>query len=209
MAPTNHGYADELAVPPANFGMLNAADASATLVMQPFRRTDLTHTSGKITGVSNLLAAFRVEQDTDKLRVIDSDGSVYLGFVSQAPETAKAPAAAFRKSDAQKDAVSAAPASVAEKQPQALRAYRFRISGTNRTLKEEIVFTGIFLTKTGDIPAPVATPAPTEAVGGSIAPMVTRAEPVPLELRKARMEGRLSLGGTNLIQINAVPAKQP
>ncbi len=202
IAPANHGLAGAPAQPA--LGILNSADRPATLITQPFRRTDLTRTSGKSTGVSNVLARFRVEQDLDKLRVIDSDGSVYLGSVAQTPETAKASGGAYKIGDAQKDAVAAAPA---DKLPQALRAYHFHVSGTNRTLKKEIVFTGNFLTKAGEQSVPTATSAPTEGIGGSIAPAGAKAESVLFELQKARMEGHLSLGGTNRFDINAVPVK--
>jgi hypothetical protein len=204
---SNHGFAGAPANAPMFSPAIIAANGAVSQVLQPFRRTDAPQKVGKVTGVSNVLASFRVEQDADKLRVIDSDGSIYTGFVAQSPDLAKQAVTAYKLAGEQKDTVADV---AADKPPQPVRFYRFRVSGTNRTLKEEIVFTGNFLTKaTNQSAPPPSAQFSNEAVGGAVTPVATKVEVLPLELRKSRMEGRLSLGGTNGIEINALPVLKP
>jgi hypothetical protein len=180
-------------------------DAPVAPVIQSFHRADLRVTTGSVGGIvvgANLLVSFRVEQSLGKLRMIDKDGSVYEGFVAQKPEIVKPPVATLKSATA-KDRADLATAGGG--QTPATRLYRFRVSGTNRTLKEEIVFTGDFLTS-GGAPAPqpaVVTNAPESAVIASEA----SGELLPLELRGARLEGRLLLGKTNNVEIHAAPVK--
>ena len=189
------------------------AEASAAPVTQRFRRTNLSVKSAKSLGASNLLASFKVEQDLRKLRVIDSDGSVYYGFVEQTPEDFKQSDAAVWKKSRKKTCRSA------EQGCDPLQAFHFRVSGTNRTLKEEVVFTGNFLappasqplfktdTTTAAAPATLSTNAIGFVAPATVAPGEA-GQPVLFELQKARMEGRLLLGGTNKIEIKAAPVKR-
>lgn len=181
-------------------------DVPATPVIQRFRRTSqVASRTADIGGSANVLVNFKVEQTQDSLRMIDSDGSIYNGFVSRTPKAAREPAEAAKQAMAQNGAASAV---AKDKKKQPLNLFSFRVSGTNLTLKQEVVFTGDFLTAAEAPAAPastgelVATNAPlidgAGAAGGPI---------LPLELQKVRLEGRVLLGKTNKIEIKAAPVK--
>jgi hypothetical protein len=194
---------------------LTADSEPAALITQRFRRTNLPVKTAKPFGVSNLLATFKVEQDLDKLRVIDSDGSVYFGFVEQTPEAGNRSDGLVEKELLKKDAMQPKPA-------RPVQAFHFRVSGTNRTLKEEVIFTGNFLAPLAPQPlfkakeptdgvaaVPQSTLTTNAIVFGAPATVAPGAmsQPVLFELQKARMEGRLLLGGSNKIEIKAAPVK--
>ena len=189
---------------PRSFNRLATTDSLAVPVTQRFRRTDPSAKTSKALGVSNLLSSFKVEQDLGKLRIIDSDGSVYFGFVEQSPETFKEAEAQLEKVSPQKDAAKS-------KATQPVQAFHFRVSGTNRTLKEEVVFTGNFLAGAAPQTSLKAKKIPDDNAPALGAPAtVTQGiagQPVLFELRKARTEGRLFLGGTNKLEIKAAPVK--
>ena len=186
-----------------SFYRLTTADASAPLVSQRFRRTDLPSKTTKSLNASNLLASFKVEQDLGKLRIIDGDGSVYFGFVEQTPESGRQAIGLFEKKASEKESVQAKPT-------RPMQAFHFRVTGTNRTLKEEVVFTGNFLAQRHFAAAQAATNAVGFVESATVAPASASAfggEPVLFELRKARVEGRLLLNGTNRLEIKAAPVK--
>ena len=94
---------------------------------------------------SAVLASFRVEQSGGQLRVIDSDGSVYSGYVVAAARGSAIPKLAEDSS------LSNAAASVSASLPTNSfdfygavppREFSFRVSGTNLTLNQMVVFTG-------------------------------------------------------------------
>jgi uncharacterized membrane protein YgcG len=70
-------------------------------------------------GAAPMLASFRTEQAGDELRVIDADGSVYVGNLTAATEILDSNGA-FR----------------------AAQTRAFRVTGTNLTRREPVVFTG-------------------------------------------------------------------
>ena len=120
------------------------ADIPVAPVIQRFQRTGQNASqSADAVGNPNVLVAFSVEQAQESLKMIDSDGSVYSGFVSRTPKAAREPAEAMKKAVAQ-DGVATATAEDQKTQP--LRLFSFRVSGTNRTLNQDVVFTGNFLT---------------------------------------------------------------
>lgn len=199
--------ATSLSFSPQKDGADVSTDVPAATIIQPFRRTDFlpnANAPSEVMTASNVLFSFRVEQAMEKLRMIDSDGSIYNGFVTLTPETAKLLGATFQPAQAE-DGVKPAAADGQQKQP--ARLYRFRVSGTNRTLNQEVVFTGGFLnTLNFSSPQSPATSNGPTTVGGNVAPS-GGIDLLSLELQKALVEGRLSWGGTNKILINASPVK--
>jgi len=90
-----------------------------------------------------------------------------------------------------------------KKSATALRLYRFRVAAPNRTLKHEVVFTGIFS------PLPIRSPPRQPAAvtrPGRRGPRHGR-RTVLLELRKARMEG-IAGWPTNKIAHHALPVRR-
>ena len=86
-----------------------------------------------------VLANFQVQQNGSAIRVVDADGSVYDGALQ--PE----------KGVAQTEQVSAGARSLSvdrtksgagQNEPQAAQNYFFRVTGTNLTLKQNVVFAG-------------------------------------------------------------------
>jgi hypothetical protein len=83
-----------------------------------------------------VLANFQIEQSGNKLRVIDGDGSTYLGEVAPDQAYGLAQNAAFKNDGKEK----LADELKAEQQKQTANAYQFRVTGTNRTLNQQVVF---------------------------------------------------------------------
>jgi hypothetical protein len=157
-------------------------------------------------GVAPALTSFRTEQSGDNFRVIDADGSVYIGSVTLADK---------------KRAVDGtlAPA----------QARSFRVSGTNLTRRQPVVFTGNLVVDDqsesngnalasgtivvgggfgggGFASAGTNPPAPetplASAPGAAQSASITGTPPQP---PRFRLEGRAFIG-TNEIEINAMPA---
>ena len=152
---------------------------------------------------NQVLAAFQVEQSGNQLRVIDNDGSTYTGGVELAADEPVANPAAGQKEKAMLKAegqvTTRTIAVISASNTQAAQNYFFRVAGTNRTLNQQVVFSGNFLEATN---APVA---PMEAnrwqnVG---TPQVQPAAPM---LLNSTINGRAQVGDQKEIQINAVPA---
>lgn len=93
---------------------------------------------------------FRIEQSGRDLRVIDSDGSVYRGFVDEAKtvytEVVQRKNAALSNSFNQKFKLSSAKANTVDKAPAREPIYyRYRAEGTNRTLNQPVTFSWNFI----------------------------------------------------------------
>jgi hypothetical protein len=105
--------------------------------------------------VPNVLNSFQVEYDDSRIRITDADGSVYEGQIvgnapantagmkdaqaQQAPRAAAvspAPAKARAAAEAAGRPIARTPA------PAAGEGFSFEVSGTNRTLKQAVVFSG-------------------------------------------------------------------
>jgi hypothetical protein len=197
----------------------NSDSDSAGAVTQRFYR--LTASARKAsTGTSSrnrgVLDSFRVEQSGGTMRVIDGDGSVYAGFVqvsdqpsqhyldsrvtvAQEAESAQPQAAAKAVTVQPADALSGLPPSA---------SYFFRVTGTNRTSSQPVVFSGT-LTPFATQATGVRTGAQSRAVGGLV-PAAQSAAPASgaLPLSHAQLRGRALIGGTNAFDVNAAPSTQ-
>ncbi len=87
--------------------------------------------------ITPVLANFQIEQSGNKLRVIDGDGSMYLGEVTPDQAYGLTQNGAF-KNDAKEQLTGELRV---EQQKQTSTAYQFRVEGTNRTLNQHVVFT--------------------------------------------------------------------
>jgi hypothetical protein len=107
---------------------------------------------------SEVLASFSMEQAGRELRVIDGDGSVYTGLVEMV-QFAPAPAAsaAPRLGTRAPGRTEAVP--TIERQQPAGEGFNFRVAGTNRSLKQNVVFFGRFNAVTNALLLPAATNA--------------------------------------------------
>lgn len=157
------------------------------------------------------LGSFRVEQNGDKMRVIDADGSIYSGFVQTSEEAVRrfagfgaAPAPAADNRQPAREPALDVPVDTLEARSAAAQSYYFRVTGTNRSLRQPVVFSGI-LTPGASSVTGTQTMARASAVGG-IAPIKPAGATV-LPLSRAQLRGRVLIG-TNMMDVNATPGAQ-
>ena len=157
-----------------------------------------------------VLANFEVEQAGRRLRITDGDGSVYTGYV-QIPDAvrrarllkAEAPAVALATGRGH-----AAPEEEVQSGYEAggpmAQNYSFRVAGTNRSLKQKVVFTGSFVGPTNLVPL---LPATTNlALGGSVGDARTDyALPAFPQLLNSRITGKVVIGSGKALEVNALP----
>ncbi len=159
-----------------------------------------------------VLQSFQVLQNGDVVSVVDRDGSVYQGSVQMA--------AAEREAPPPLGAASRAVAPLPEQaktiqppgnQPQTVQNYFFRVAGMNRTLKQNVVFTGNVETLPGAITNIPSTLGAIGGVGGGGGGGITQtnlpatANQLQWQLSNSRVVGTAVIDHTNQIQINAVP----
>jgi hypothetical protein len=153
----------------------------------------------------SVLVAFQVEQSGSRLRIIDNDGSVYTGSL-QLPEPLVGQLAV------EAPAVQVPPLGAAAKRTEALAPattgistssfYFFRVTGTNRSLNQEVVFSGNVLPETNA----VSLGSSGGGVGGGVVQPTSAAES-RLPLSNSRISGTAVIGNQRGIQINAVATK--
>ncbi len=161
-----------------------------------------------------VLNSFRVEQTGDQIRVIDNDGSIYLGSVRLEAETAKRALAREQEelprkaADDQKQIPSArAPATAfggINGMAQALQNYSFRVSGTNRSLNQRVVLIGNYAVAAPAAPALQLSASNALAYGR---PPASANGGASVQSINSRIQGRAVIGGTNHIEIDALPVQ--
>lgn len=105
---------------------------------QPVLAKKVTAVSGEAKAVAPVLANFQIEQSGNEIRVIDSDGSMYLGEVTPVLAYGLKQNASFKNDT--KESESLADRLEVEQQRQVAGAYQYRVEGTNRTLNQQVVF---------------------------------------------------------------------
>ena len=155
---------------------------------------------------SPVLARFEVKQRGDQLRVIDSDGSIYVGEM-QMPAATQSTTVAAEKKDAQqlKDLAQIANDQLAETplpNQQQTQSFSYRVVGTNRTLNEQVIFTWNFVPQSNQLAAAQIT-----ATSGGGTPLQNQQATRQLSsfLNNSDITGRALLGSGKAIEINAVP----
>jgi hypothetical protein len=142
-----------------------------------------------------VLANFQVQQNGNAIRVVDADGSVYDGSLQ--PEIA---AAQNAPATAQVEAKAKTP--VSRDQSQAAQNYFFRVSGTNQTLKQNVVFTGSLLANSDTTKNLQQSFGSSGGAGGNqMQPALTN----QLSWSNSRIAGTAVVADTNRIEIDAVP----
>jgi hypothetical protein len=153
-----------------------------------------------------VLANFQVQQNGNAIRVVDADGSVYDGSLQ--PESAVA-----QNFSVQTAMPAPSGATVAQNEQQKTIAnrdelqtaqnYFFRVTGMNRTLKQNVVFAGNLLAM-GSVTTNLQQSLHGSAgisFGGSTQSELTN----QLPWSNSRIAGMAVLADTNNIEINAVP----
>jgi prepilin-type processing-associated H-X9-DG protein len=159
-----------------------------------------------------VLVNFQVQQNGSAIRVVDADGSVYDG--SLLPESAvaqnePAPAATPAPPATVPAQVERAKTIASRNESQMAQNYFFRVSGTNRTLQQNVVFAGNLLaiaSSTTNLPQSPGVNGSLGAGGGGggqLQSALTNQNQLPWS--NSRIAGTAVIAGTNHIEINAVP----
>jgi hypothetical protein len=166
-------------------------------------------------GVARVLTSFSWQQSGAQLRVVDADGSVYLGEVQEdvalGPHSSLPAQIGFKQGTNEQLAKRQAPV----QQSQAART--FRVSGTNQTLRQRVVFSGQLLREplpggTRGVAADTAqrTSRPAASLRGG-APQPTAAPPAALPARATQnaesllhIEAQATLGDGQVLPIRAI-----
>jgi len=162
---------------------------------------------------TTVLQSFRVQQNGNAISIVDKDESVYSGSVQLSAATVQEepiPAKSFAPSIAPPQSRMKADQSAGNEQ-QAAQNYFFRVAGTNRTLRQNVVFTGN-VQAISNVPATVqqilsdrGNFGASGSVGGqNNQPVAANQLPQGL-LSNSRIIGTAVIDSTNQIEINAVP----
>jgi len=157
-----------------------------------------------------VLADFEVEQVGRLLRITDGDGSVYSGYL-QVPDTVRHTRSVTAEALTVPPATEVRQATIEGKNQFGYEAdrltahnYYFRVAGTNRSLKQKVVFTGSFVG-----PANLVLPPPAITnltLGGRLGDTPTdSAQPAFPQLLNSRITGKVVIGSGKALEVNALP----
>lgn len=188
---------------PRTFNVAHQGEKSP-VITQAFTSRALTQSvkvAAKISPVHPVLANFQIEQTGEELRVIDSDGSTYLGEVNSVPVTFEGERQGQlrfqREVNLAGRPTAAAPASTQQSAPD----YFYRVAGTNRTLNQQVVFTWNLTPLTNPL-----TQSKTKARGDVVNQSNLGApQQIQMRLQNSAIRGRAQINATKEIEINAVP----
>jgi len=191
------------------------SDATRDRLAQRFVQTAPTQTATlqarrEVAPDSVVLKSFQIEQSGSSIRILDADGSVYTGSVQVAAN------AALQRSLALKAAAPTAPQIAAGRNSaqtvtdagignsQTSSQYAFRVSGTNLTLRQRVVFDGNLWPTTNGSPQSALG----SVIGGSNAtPPLNQVGATQSSSAGTRVSGRASVGDKLVIEVDALPAK--
>ena len=154
-----------------------------------------------------VLVNFKVQQNGNAIRVVDADGSVYDG--SLLPENAvaqnePAPAATPAPPATAPTQIERTKTTTSRDELQTAQNYFFRVTGTNRTLKQNVVFAGNLVARANATTNSQQSVGSTGGLGGSAGQSqsgLTNQSP----WSNSRIAGTAVIAVTNQIEINALP----
>ncbi len=164
-----------------------------------------TASVGKSQAGQPVLSSFEVEQTAKQLRIVDADGSIYTGSIQLSEARPR-----LRSAEAQQIAVGESsqgrlgPTSAIAFDAAGLpgQIYSFRVTGTNRTLNQSVVFTGSLTAMTNAATFGQVT-SNLGATGGRS--QLPSAPPTLVPLVNSRISGKAIIGRSTEVEINAVP----
>ena len=190
---------------------LSSRDAETVTQTQRFRQIGVTPTAGAgladkrfAEPSANVLASFQVEQSGLEVRIVDSDGSLYSGYTTPLQPALRLQSANTETQDAlQRPAAERKLQTGANGSSPAAESVFFVVTGTNRSLKLPVVFSGRIATTNAAAFALTtnAQPVVGGALGGTSAASGTNSA-----LGSSRISGKATLGGNKVIDVDAVPA---
>jgi hypothetical protein len=160
-----------------------------------------------------VLSNFQVQQNGSALRIVDRDGSVYVGswrLANLATVNGIVEEQALQNSDKQSATgtpqTSAPPAVALADNVQAAQNYFFRVHGINRTLNQSVVFTGNLLANfavSGNLQQGFGGGAANNAYYQLKIEPTNQAAQLPWS--NLRIAGTAAINRTNHIEVNATP----
>ena len=183
------------------------SDAAANVTnSQKFKQVGLNlgaakKTSGTRSPAVKVLTAFQFEQNGGDVRILDADGSVYNGRLQVTNEPLRMVSDAVTTSGA---ARSYRQSAQAQSQMPSVQNVVFRVSGTNKSLKEKVVFTGAFLGLTNaDFFGNASNSLNRSLFGGQNASQ--NQDSATLNLLNTSIFGKAQIGNKREVEIQAVP----
>ncbi len=161
-----------------------------------------------------VLQSFQVVQNGDAISVVDRDGSVYQGSVQVAAEAEREEPPPVEEAPGRVSGTlqsRAKEVQSAENRQQAAQNYFFRVAGMNRTLKQNVVFSGnVEALSVATTNGQLIFGGATGGGGGGADAVVQINQPVSTnqlqgQLSNSRLVGTAVINRTNRIEINAVP----
>ncbi len=194
----------------ASLGAMSKTEAAPSVVQSFSQVMPAGEARGGATSqaLPQVLISFRVEQAGRELRVVDSDGSVYAGYMQAASAAARR-----RLSHAEKPALAKAATAPAREVDSGVMAdaaqpmndaYFFRVSGTNRSLKQPVIFIGNMLSLTNAVKTDRARGSFSDGAAGF---QGTPAQPAPTLLLNSRISGKVVIGDGKETSIEALPVR--
>lgn len=189
---------------------LNSERSYAASATQGFARVDLLQkrgSDGERSELKTVLLSFQMEQTGDQVRVIDRDGSTYAGYIQKAEATSEQQLAGGKDQAANLDqktkALTATPSAKLEDKfaYEANQDYFFRVEGTNRSLNQQVIFTGHLLANAGNADIPKNNLNATAAKQLQL-PLQNQTGSLLLH---SRINGTALVGASNTVEIQAVP----
>src|SRR5213075_2086060 len=108
--------------------------------------------NAQVSRAANVLNTFQVQQQGNEIRVLDADGSTYIGKIEQSAKSAELDSRITARRDAAKQTRSYAAKAVPENESAAPQSY-FRATGFNVSLKKTLVFEGNYAVPPAQQPA--------------------------------------------------------
>ena len=185
--------------------------ATQTFTTQTFAGAEYLFKNNALsTKTGAVLANFQMEQDGEKLRVVDGDGSIYQGtwqiakaIAQNAPAQAQTDLAASQPPQGNVQELNSANGG-----QMLAQIYSFQVTGTNLTLKKAVVFSGSLTVISG------TTTSGQNAMNGNaagnnlsdkIVQQIPGSSSQQILWSNARIAGTATIAETNQIEINATP----
>ena len=157
-----------------------------------------------------VLASFEFQQNGNQISVVDRDGSIYQGTLQSVEQAEKTNSAKTQTTGKLGASQFQQKSFVAENsQQQTAQNYFFRVSGANRSLKQNVVFAGNLILLS-NVTAKAAQNYFGGAGGGGGAGGQAKLADANVVQQQAfsnsRISGTVTIGRTNQMEINAMPA---
>jgi hypothetical protein len=191
---------DAAASAPANTPLSDAGIAAGAAAQNFVQVNTRARSRALQPPLSNVLSAFQMERVGANVRIIDADGSVYKGEVLGRP--APGGGGGFGRANAV--------AAKALKDTKENASWAFKVSGTNKNLQQNVVFTGNVLNMPEAMPAGAAQPAAAGLERADQKANTPQANNAPLgaQLQQAQnpfITGKVKVGGGKEFKIEAKP----